>query len=108
MYAIENLTHVVLVCPYLDGARSYALLLWANRSDKSIYNLFTSALKSWPDNKLLSLLLDPSSETSEISIKAHPKNFLELCINFAQDFLYSVDRQRRQFFGDNCSTPPTY
>ena len=72
MSAVENLIHVVLVCPYLDGARSYALLLWANRSDKSIYNLFSSAIKVWPDNKFLSLMQDPSSEISEISIKAHP------------------------------------
>ena len=108
MSAIDDLTHILLICPYLDGARSYALLLWANNPDKSTYNLFHSAFKLWPDNKLLCLLLDPSSEISDVSIKAHPINFLENSINFVQDFLYSIDRQRRLFHGDSSTTPPTY
>ena len=108
MSVIENLSHVLLVCPYLDGARSYAMLLWANKVDKSTYNLFSSAIKFWADDKVLNLLLDPSTEIDEASIKAHPINFLENCINFAQDYLYSVDRQRRLFLGDNSITPPVY
>ena len=108
MSAIDDLTHILLICPYLDGARYYALLLWANKPDKSTYNLFHSAMKLWPDDKLLCLILDPSSELSDLSIKAHPNNFLEHSINFAQDYLYSIDRQRRLFQGDSSITPPTY
>ena len=108
MSAIDDLTHIILICPYLDGARSYALLLWANKTDKSTYNLFHSALKLWPDHKLLCLFLDPSSQLSYISLKAHPRNFLENSINFAQDYLYSIDRQRHLFHGDNSTTPPIY
>ena len=99
MNAVEDLPHVLLVCPYLDGACIYALLLWSNRSDKTVYNLFLSALKVWPTPKLMKLILDPTSEISQSSLKAHSSNLLEKCITFTQDYIFSIDKQRKDFYG---------
>ena len=96
----ENLAHLVLTCPHLDGTRQYALLLWANRPVRTVYNLFSSALKTWPDAKLINLILDPLSEISDSTLMAHDNNLLECCINFAQDYLYSIDKQRCCFYGE--------
>ena len=103
----ENLSHLLIECPFLDGARQYALLLWANKPIRIVYNLFSSAFQSWPDHNIVNLVLDPTSEISCSTFKAHPSNLLENCINFAQDFIYSIDRQRRSFYGDNGGLPPT-
>ena len=60
----EDFDHFLFICPYLDGARYYALLLWKNQFSNIIYNLFYSALLNWPESKLTPLLLDPMSQFS--------------------------------------------
>ena len=62
MKSIEDIDHFVIVCPYLDGARFYALLLWKNQLSNLVYNLFHSAILRWPSQKLLMLLLDPMTQ----------------------------------------------
>ena len=104
MVVPENLVHIIIKCLYLDGARVYALLLWANKPVRTVYNLFNSAFKTWNDDKIIRLLLDPISEISDSSIRAHGNNLISDYINFAQDFLFSTDKQRHDFYSVTTST----
>lgn len=40
MLVSEEIPHFVLYCPYLDGAHKFALLLWSNNTQPTIYNKF--------------------------------------------------------------------
>ena len=101
MDVIEDTPHVILYCPYLDGACQYALLLWSKSKNHLIFNLFSSALKTWPCNKVIMLILDPSSQLSTSTLRAHNNDLLLNTIKFAQDYIFSITRQRSNFYGDN-------
>ena len=88
MNSIEDLPHLLLYCPYLDGARNYAILLWSNHHDSCVYNLFSSALNIWPCENIVRLLLDPSSQISQTSLNAHNPDLLQKCILFAHGFYF--------------------
>ena len=105
MKSIEDLPHLLLYCPYLDGARNYAILLWSNNNDRRVYNLFSSALNTWSCENIMRLLLDPSSQISQTSLNAHNPDLLQKCISFSQDFIFSIDRQRNIFQGSKPGNP---
>ena len=107
MDSVEDLTHLLLYCPYLDGARYYAILLWKNTDDKTVFNLFTSALSTWSCVNVVKLILDPSSQISQNSLYAHSPDLLQSCITFSQDYIFSIDRQRNLFMGSNPGNPCT-
>ena len=96
----EDVSHFLLVCPYLEGAHEFALLLWSHNDQRSIYNMFLSAFQLWPCNELIKLLLDPSSQIDTMTIRSHDSNFLTNTIKFSQDYLYSLHRQRNIFYGE--------
>ena len=99
MNTVEDIVHFLFICPYLDGARFYALLLWKNQISSTTYNLFFSALQSWQFCKLVPLFIDPMSQFLSSDIAPHD----DLKINiykFAQDYAYSIHRQRQIFYGD--------
>ena len=91
MDSVEDLMHLLLYCPYLDGARYYAILLWKNTDDKRVYNLFTSALNTWSCINIIKLLLDPLSQIPQNSLYAHSPDLLQRFISFSQDFIFSID-----------------
>ena len=97
MNTIEDTPHFILVYPYLDGARYYALLLWHNNINHPIYNMFSFTLKFCPSPKMIKLLLDPVSMFYKKIIKSHI-NFASNSIQLAQDFLYSLHRKRNIFY----------
>ena len=96
----EDIPHFILDCPYLDGARMFAILLWSHNDQPYIYYMFLSAFQLWPCNKLIKLLLDPSSQFDTMTIRSHDNKFLSNTIKFSQDFLYSIHRQRNIFYGE--------
>ena len=99
MNSIEDMEHFLTLCPYLDSARFYALLLWKNQLSNLVYNLFYSAILYWPNNKLTQLLLNPMSQFQYSDISPHPN--LEINMNnFVQDFTYSLHCQRQIFYGE--------
>ena len=87
----EDLDHFLFICPYLDGARNYALLLWKNQFSNMIYNLFYSALLNWPKSKLTPFLLDPMSQFDYSDIAPH-LNLQQQMYKFAQDYVFSIHR----------------
>ena len=99
MQAIEDVDHFLTVCPYLDGARFYALLLWKKQMSNTIYNLFSSAMLHWPNCKLIHLLLDPMSQFQHKDISPHPNLEYDM-LSFVQDFIFSLHRQRQVFYGE--------
>ena len=52
MNVIEDIPHFLVICPYLDGARQYALLLWRHQISVTVYNLFHSIILKWPIDQL--------------------------------------------------------
>ena len=97
MKSIEDIDHFLTICPYLDGARFYALLLQKNQLSNLVYNLFYSAILHWPSHKLIQLLLDPMTQFQYSDISPHPN--LEINMNsFVQDFTFSLHRQI--FYGE--------
>ena len=99
MQTIEDIDHFLTICPYLDGARFYALLLWKEQMSNIIYNLFYSAMLHWPSCKLIHLLLDPMSQFQYSDITPHPNLEINM-ISFVQDFIFSLHRQRQIFYGE--------
>ena len=98
-WILLRIWNILILCPYLDGARLYALLLWKNQLSNIVYNLFYSAILYWPNNKLTQLLLDPMSQFQYSDISPHPN--LEINMNnFVQDFTYSLHRQQQIFYGE--------
>ena len=99
MNSIEDIEHFLTICPYHDGARHYALLLWKSQLSNIVYNLFSSAMLYWPNDKLTHLLLDPMSQFQYPDVSSHQN--LELNLNnFAQDFTFSLHPQRQIFYGE--------
>ena len=95
----EDIIYFLIICPYLDGARHYALLLWKHHLSNIVYNLFHSAILKWSSTKLTSFLLDPMSQFSVSDISPHQN--LKLYIHkFAQDFVFSIHHQRQLYYGD--------
>ena len=84
MNSVEDIEHFLTICPYLDGARHYALSLWKNQLSNIVYNLFYSAILYWPNNILTQLLLDPMSQFQYSDMS----------------FTYSLHRQRQIFYGE--------
>ena len=99
MNVIEDIDHFLTTCPYLDGARLYALLLWKNQFSNIIYNLFHSAIQNWPNNKLTPFLLDPISQFNYSDIAPHPNLQYQL-YKFAQDYVFSINCQCQIFYGE--------
>ena len=99
MNIAEDTEHFLLICPYLDGARYYALLLWKNQFLNIIYNLFYSALLFWPNSKLTPLILDPMSQFSYSDIAPHQNHQVNM-YKLAQDYVFSIHRQRQIFYGE--------
>ena len=99
MNAIEDVPHFLIVCPYLDGARQYALLLWKHQLSNTVYNLFHSVILKWPIEQLTSFLLDPMSQFNIPDISPHQNLIIDL-YKFAQDYAFSIHRQRQIFLGD--------
>ena len=97
MNTIEDVNHFLLLCPYLDGARFYSLLLWKTNLSHPIYNLFSSAMLCWPNSKLISLLLDPMSQFQPKYSHFNLDNDL---LRFAQDYIFSLHRQHQLFYGE--------
>ena len=73
MNAIEDVSHFLIICPYLDGARQYALLLWKHQLSNIVYNLFHSVILKWSISQLTAFLLDPMSQFSTIDLSPHKK-----------------------------------
>ena len=44
MNETEDIVHFLTICPYLDGARHYTLLLWKHHLSNIVYNLFHSTI----------------------------------------------------------------
>ena len=103
MNVVEDTDHFLFICPYLDGARFYALLLWKYHRSNIIYNLFHSALQFWHINKLTPLFLDPMSQFSYTDIAPH-KDLQTNMYKFVQDYAYSIHRQRQIYYGDISNT----
>ena len=99
MNATEDIDHFLTICPYLDGARHYTLLLWKHHLSNIVYNLFHSAILKWPSNKLTTFLLDPMSQLS-VSDITHHQNLKLYIYQFAQDFVFSIHCQRQLYYGD--------
>ena len=99
MNVVEDIDHFLFICPYLDGARFYALLLWKNQFSNIIYNLFHSALLSWHNSKLTPLILDPMPQFTYSDIAPH-QNLQVNMYKFAQDYVFSIHRQRQIFYGE--------
>ena len=99
MNTTEDIEHFLTICPFLDGARYYALLLWKNQLSNIVYNLFYSAILQLPNDKLTPLLLDPMSQFKYSDVAPHQN--LELYLNnFTQDYIFSLHRQWQMFYGD--------
>ena len=99
MNSIEDIEHFLIICPYLDGARHYALLLWKSQLSNIVYNLFSSAMLYWPNDKLTHSLLDPMSQFQYSDISSH-QNLEINHNNFSQDFTFSLHHQRQIFYGN--------
>ena len=99
MNVIEDVPHFLIVCPYLDGARQYAILLWKHHLSNTVYNLVHSVFLRWPIDQLTSFLVDPMSQFNIPDISPH-QNLITDLYKFAQDYAYSVHRQRQIFLGD--------
>ena len=95
----EDISHFLIICPYLDGARQYALLLWRHQLSITIYNLFHSVILKWPIDQLTSFLLDPMSQFNESDISPHD-NLKNDLFKFAQDYTYSIHCQCQIFYGE--------
>ena len=100
MNSIEDITHFLLDCPYLDGARFYSLLMWKTNLSHPIYNLYSSAMLLWSNIKIVSLLLDPMSQFQSKDINSH-LNLDNDMLSFAQDYIYSLHRQRQLYYGED-------
>ena len=103
MNVVEDIDHFLVTCPYLDGARYYALLLWKNHMSNVVYNLFHSAFLSWNTSRLTPLLLDPMSQFSLSDIAPHQNLQIDM-YKFVQDFAFSINRQRQIFYGETLKT----
>ena len=99
MDVTEDVFHFLIICPYLDGARQYALLLWKHQLSNIVYNLFHSVILKWSNIKLTSFLLDPMSQFSTSDISPHQNLKLDI-YKFAQDYVFSIHRQRQLYYGD--------
>ena len=99
MNTIKDINHFLLVCPYLDGARVYALLLWKAQLSNTIYNLFSSAMLHWPNFKLICLLLDPMSQFQPKEIGPYLNLDADM-LRFVQDYIFSLHCQRQIFYGE--------
>ena len=99
MNVVEDIDHFLIICPYLDGARYYALLLWKNQISNVVYNLFYSAFLSWNISRLTPLILDPMSQFSLSDIAPHQNLQIDM-YKFVQDFVFSIHRQRQIFYGE--------
>ena len=95
----EDVPHFLIFCPYLDGSRQYALLLWKHQLSNTVYNLFHSVILKWPIKQLTSFLLDPMSQFNFSDISPHHNLKIDF-YKFAQDYTFSIHRQRLNFFGD--------
>ena len=99
MNTVEDIVHFLFICPYLDGARLYALLLWKNQMSNTTYNLFFSALQSWHISKLVPLFLDPMSQILYSDIASYDDLQTNM-YKFVQDYAYSIHRQCQIYYGD--------
>ena len=58
-----------------------------------------SIILMWPDDQLTSFILDPMSLFNDADISPH-NNLKNDLFKFAQDFTYSLHRQRQTYFGE--------
>ena len=70
-----------------------------NQLSNIVYNLSYSALLKWPISKLFPFLLDPMSQFSYSDIAPHQNMQLHI-YKFAQDYVFSIHRQRQLFYGE--------
>ena len=99
MNVIEDIPHFLVTCPYLDGARQYALLLWRHQISVTVYNMVHSIILKWPVDQITSFILDPMSLFNDADVSPH-SNLKNDLFNFAQDFTYSLHRQRQLYYGE--------
>ena len=96
MNVTEDISHFILTCPYLDGARHYALDTWSKTQHNVSRNFLTSTLSLWPSPQIVSLFLDPPSYTTQYK-KLFSKTITSSSIYLTQIFLFSLHRQRFNF-----------
>ena len=99
MNVLKDIPHFLVICPYLDGARQYSLLLWRHQISLTVYNMVHSIFLKWTVIQVTSFILDPMSLFNDADISPH-NNLKNDLFKFAQDFTYSLHRQRQLYYGE--------
>ena len=97
----EDITHILLVCPALDHARTHVTSIWNESSSESpvcqklIQDIFTKS-----PEEISRFLLDCSSSSSVIeAVQDHGSIILEKLFYLTRLWTYSVHRQRLKLLG---------